>query len=193
MSGKVVIDKPSDEQLSLAKKLDGEIRHEWKISEKSIAKLGGLLSRMRQEKLWMLIANPETGEVYRRFDDYINAVTGDKVAHTKLYDMLAIHGMMQGPGAVDAKDVEEMGQSKAAEVARLDAKDRTPEIVEAAKTESVRKVKRLVQEKLPPEERKYVLGTYELSGADCVFLGLQSVPGMTRSDVDDLPIEDDAP
>jgi hypothetical protein len=39
----------------------------------------------------------------------------------------------------------------------------------------------------------YVLGTYELSGADCVFLGLQSVPGMTRSDVDDLPIEDDAP
>jgi len=165
-----------------AARLDVKIRQEWQESERSMVRLAGLLSRMREQALWTYLIdlrptckacgrqklpcrNPCTcvepefapgTKPYARFSDYVTAVTG--LAHTTLYDRLAIYGLTQGSDALDPKDVEEMGAKNAAEIAKLDPKDRTEDVIEAAKKESTRKVKKLVQEKLneklDPEERK---------------------------------------
>jgi hypothetical protein len=153
-----VIQAPNSERSASANRLDVEIRREWQKSQTSLLKVSGMLATMRNEKLWIELINPETKDAYKRFSDYVCEVTGNKIAHTKLYELLAIYGLTQGEDALDPKDVDEMGAKNAAEIARLDPKDRTPEVVESAKKESTRKLKKLVQEKLneklDPEDRK---------------------------------------
>jgi hypothetical protein len=148
----------STERTEAANSLDVQIRKEWQKSEGSLIRLSAMFNRMRDEVLWAELIDMDTKDPYRRFSDYVYAVTGKKVGHTRLYDMLAIYGLTQGPDALDPKDVDEMGSKNAAEVARLDPKDRTPDVVEAAKKESTRKLKKIVQEKLneklDPEDRK---------------------------------------
>ena len=178
-----------NELTGMANKLDVKIRQEWQESERSMVRLAGLLSKMREKALWSYLIDIRTrckhcdklksasvqqargnqctcvepefatgNKPYRRFSEYVSAITGSGMAHTKLYDMLAIYGLTQGEDALDPKDVEEMGPKNAAEVARLEPGDRTPDVIEAAKKESTRKVKKIVQEKLneklDPEERK---------------------------------------
>jgi hypothetical protein len=153
-----VIEPDEQEQAEAAKRLDVKIRLEWQASERSLVKVAGSFTKMRDEKLWLRLVDIGTKKAYKRFEDYVTAVTGNRIARSKLYELLSIWGLTQGADALDPKDVEEMGPKNAAEIARLDAKDRTPEVVEKAKKESTRKLKKLVQEKLneklAPEERK---------------------------------------
>jgi hypothetical protein len=155
LGGEVVETSRVDE--ALARKIDGEVRHEWKSSQRSLTRLAGLLNELR-DGLWTLLADPDTKQGFKRFDEYVANVTGDKISHHRLYDLLSVWGLTQGPSALSRFDVEEMGRGRAVEVARLAPKDRTPEIVEAAKREPLRKVKARVQEKLNeaavPEEHR---------------------------------------
>jgi hypothetical protein len=121
------VQSPNTARAESANRLDVEIRREWKNSESSMVKVAGMLATMRNEKLWLELVNVETKEPYKRFSEYVCDVTGNKIAHTKLYDMLSIWGLTQGDDALDPKDVAEMGTKNAAEIARLDAEDRTPD------------------------------------------------------------------
>jgi hypothetical protein len=140
--------------------LDEEIRHEIELMQTSLSKVAEMLLKMREERLWTYLVNPTTKVPYRRFDEYVSSVTGDEIAHTKLYDLLAISRLSVGPNAIPPETVQKLGRIKSAEIARLEPQERTPELVQELLDRSVAVVKQRVQEiiniSLPPDERRDV-------------------------------------
>jgi hypothetical protein len=83
------------------------------------------------------------------------------MARKRAYDVLGCFELTQGDNPIPASEVRRMGISRAAQVARLEPTDRTPEIRKAAVTRSVLEVRNQVQQKLnaklPPTEHKPIL------------------------------------
>ena len=134
-------------QLALARRLDNEIRREWEVAKGSLIKMVCLLHKLREGRLWMLLTDRQHKRGFKRFDDYMRTVCG-KMSRTKLQDLLAIHGLLMGPTALSAEDVEEMGPSRARQLARLKPEDRTADLIDSAKTEPVTAIRQKVQQKM---------------------------------------------
>jgi hypothetical protein len=144
---------PGHEVLTVqAKLLDGQIRAAVTAVHYSLTELGRLLTQMRQLALWQYL--PDS---YRGWEHYVQEVIGSR-AHSSLYEIVAAHTLTQGACAVPPAVVNRMGVKRAAQVARLEPQHRTPEIVQAAMTESVVAVRNRVQaklnESLPADEQK---------------------------------------
>ena len=107
--------------------------------------------------MWRFISLRGHKEGFKTWEDYATFLLGP-ISHGKIHEMVKAHMLTEGENPIAKKDVDKMGVKNAAEVARLEPKERTPDIVEAAKTQSTAVVKQKVQEKinlsLPEEERK---------------------------------------
>jgi len=123
-----------------AQQLDLDIRRELECVTKSLTSLAAMLARMRDERLWQFLPG------FRRFEDYVRHVLGD-VARGKIFELLAIHELTEGRNSIPAEVVERMGFKKAAELARLEPQDRTPDLVKAALVDTVPRIRQKVQEK----------------------------------------------
>ena len=144
---------PAKKQTLVArsKQLDREIRREVGSLDRSMTKLAGMLAKMRAEHLWQYLRG------FHKFEDYAQHVLG-KMARSKVFNLVAIHGLTEGPNPIPAEMVERIGHKKAVELARLSPEERTPDMVKSAMEDALPVVRRRVQEKLneslPPEQRK---------------------------------------
>jgi hypothetical protein len=140
-----------------ARQLDHEIRAVVLDARKSFVKLGQLIAKMRERQLWTHLLDREGKQKYRSLEDYVMSAVGP-MARGKYFQIIAAHSLTEGENAIPATTVERMGPVKAAEVARLEPKDRTPDIIEAATKEPVGVVRNKVQaklnESLPLEETR---------------------------------------
>src|SRR5438128_6759713 len=105
-----------------AKQLDQEIRREVGSLDRSMTKLAGMLAKMRAEHLWQYLRG------FRKFEDYAQHVLG-KMARSKVFNLVAIHGLTEGPDPIPAEMVERLGRKTAVELARLSPEERTPDMV----------------------------------------------------------------
>lgn len=137
-----------------ARRLDQEIRSAINTAQRSLIEVGALLARMKERSLWEHLPGG-----YRRWDDYVRDVIGP-MSRSTVYEMLAAHALTLGTNPVPAATVNRIGVKKAAELARLEPHERTPELIEAAVTEPLPSVKKRVQdrinENLPLDQRKEV-------------------------------------
>lgn len=150
--------KDKRELVARAKYLHEEIQREYSVVQRSLTKLASLLGKMRQYHLWQYIEDPMHKRGFTRFEAYIESVLGPAMGRTKVYDLLAISELTEGPNPISPESIERMGRIKAAEISRLEAAQRTPEMVKSAIEDPVPVFRRRVQEKinqtLPEEERR---------------------------------------
>jgi len=143
-----------------AKQLDTDIRRECALVQRSITKLAEMLAQMRERELWKYLRDPLHKGAYKRFEEYAQAALGP-LSRTRVYSLLAIRELSQGPNPIPPETIERMGRVKANELARLSPEQRTPDVIQSAVEDTVPMVKQKVQEKLnmarPPEERKEAL------------------------------------
>jgi hypothetical protein len=153
VKGEVVIPTEIKKRAIEAQQLDREIRSQWKSAEQSITKVAKLLNKMRESQFWQHLS----GRHYRSFHEYVESVTGAELSRSRMFELLAAHGLTEGENPVPAKDVDKLGIKKAAQLARLEPNQRTAEIVRKAVNSSLREVTRAVEEKinetLLPEEQ----------------------------------------
>jgi len=122
--------------------------------------LGKLASDLRKDSLWKHVTDGNGRPRFRQWTEVLEAVLG-RMARKRAYDVLGCFELTQGDNPIPASEVRRMGISRAAEVARLEPTDRTPEIRTAAVTKSVLEVRNQVQEKLnaklPKDKQKAML------------------------------------
>jgi hypothetical protein len=180
MNGEVLPSaKDKGELLATAKQLDAEIRRECSLVECSVTKLGVLLSKMRQLHLWKYVLDETHKTGFRRFDEYVTSVFGSTMGHSRIYDLLAIHGLASGPNPIAPETIERMGRVKATELARLSPEERTPDMLKCCLEETVPVVRRKVQAKLnvnlPTDEQK-----------EATVLFAINLPESTRNELEEL-------
>jgi hypothetical protein len=165
--------------LAMAKQLDAEIRHECALVQHSVTKLGSLLSKMRQLHLWKYVSDKNRKAGFRRFEDYVNSVLGSTMAHSKIYDLLAIHELTCGPNPIAPETIERIGRVKAVELARLAPEERTPDMLKCCLEETLPVVRRKVQAKLnmnlPADEQR-----------EATVLFAINLPESTRDELEEL-------
>jgi len=151
MSG---LNKRAAELAEQAKQLDRQIRAVIEATHRSLTELGAMLFRMRELRLWQHLP----GE-YTRFEDYVRDVVGP-MSRSTLHETVTAYSLIHGSNPIPAAMVNDMGIKKAAELARLEPAERTPELIQAALEERLpivrKKVQDRINEKLPPDERKEV-------------------------------------
>ncbi len=171
--------KDKRELLERGKELDAEIRRECSLVQHSVTKLGALLSKMRQLHLWKYVSDKTHKTGFRRFDEYVTSVLGSTMGHSRIYDLLAIHGLASGPNPIAPETIERMGRVKATELARLSPEERTPDMLKCCLEETVPVVRRKVQAKLnmnlPTDEQR-----------EATVLFTINLPESTRNELEDL-------
>lgn len=147
VTGEVVVPAEVKKQAIEAQKLDREIRLQWKSAKQSITKLAQLLNRMRESRAWQHL----NAQHYRTFHEYVESVTGAELSRSRMFELLAAHGLTEGENPVSTRDVDKLGIKKSVQIARLEPRQRTPELIRKAVNCSLREVTRAVEEKLNAE------------------------------------------
>jgi len=129
--------------------------------QESFLDLAGILADLRADGLWKHITDARGRRRFHQFPEVVEAILGSKARKT-IYDHLAADSLTQDKtNPIPAAEVNRMGISRVAQVARLEPTDRTPEIRKAAVTKTVLEVRNQVQQKLnaklPPTEQKPML------------------------------------
>jgi hypothetical protein len=144
-----------------ARELDRQIRTRLQEAERSLIEVGRLLTQMRESGLWKYLPVRYSG-----WEDYVNSVMGPR-ARSTLHETVAAYSLTRGSHPIPPDVVNKMGVKRAAQVARLEPEERTPEIREAATTAPVAVVRNKVQAKLntklPPDERRPMLKMFAIN------------------------------
>ena len=146
---------------AMAMQLDSEVRTHVATCVTSITAIGKALEKLRDKKLqlWRFISDKKHKHGFKTWEEYANDRIGP-MSHGKMYELVAAASLTEGENPIPKATVDKMGIKKAAEVARLEPQDRTPDIVKAAADPKVQvaTIKERVQEKinltLPADERK---------------------------------------
>lgn len=140
-----------------AKQLDREIRAKAKILREDWTELGALLARMKERHLWQHLP----GKQYKSFEEYATAAMGQTISRSRGYELVTAYMLTTGENPIPAEEVKRYGVKRAAEVARLEPEQRTPEIREIATTQPVMVVRNRVQAvlnaELPADEQRPML------------------------------------
>lgn len=130
-----------------ARELDDEIHGIIRETRQSFLRLGQSIVKMRDQRLWLHLLDPQGNRRYDSLEAYVMSVMGP-MARGKYFQIVAAHTLTEGENAIAPKIVEKMGIVKAAQIARLSPKDRDPDIIESALKDTVPIVKQKVQAKL---------------------------------------------
>jgi hypothetical protein len=140
-----------------AMELDAKIRAKWEIGKQAFLDASIMLKTMWKDQLHRFIPKKGSKKGYESFEEYVDNVTGG-MARGKVYQLLAIAGLLEGPNPLPEHVVRDMPQGNAYELTRLEPQERTPDIVEAAVSDPPAELKQKVQAKinmtLPEEERR---------------------------------------
>jgi hypothetical protein len=149
-----------------ANALDQKLRKRWSEGVTAFLDSAKMLKQMHDEQLHRYVFKPNSRKHFEAFDEYVDDVTHG-MARGKVFELLGIGKLLEGPHALPEEEVAKMPQKSAYELSRLEPQHRTPEIIKAAQEEPVEKVKQRVQEKinmhLPPEDRKEILVLFAIN------------------------------
>jgi hypothetical protein len=152
-----------------AKQVDQKIRAAVKTLRGSCTELGALLARMKDRHLWRFLP----GNKYRSFEDYATAALGQSMSRSRVYELVAAHMLTEGTNAIPAATVARMGIKKAAELARLEPAQRTPQLVRTAVEQSLPVVKRVVQARInmyvPPDQQREMTQLFSINLPDSII------------------------
>jgi hypothetical protein len=141
-------------KMAEAGQLHQQIVTEWALVNKSITRVAASLKRMRDSGLWKYLH----ARRYQSFHEYVKSVTGAELGQSRMYELLAAHGLTEGENSIPPETVNEMGIKKAAQLARLEPQQRTPDVVKKVVEAPLFEAKRIVQEtinsSLPREQRR---------------------------------------
>ena len=143
---------------SRAKEVDAQIASGIDGVQESFIHMSKLLAEVAEKKLWLYLADPRPKKKgFKNIEDYATWRFG-KMKHTKVYDLIAISTLTEGPNPLTTKQIKKLGPKKAAALARMEPEKRTPEIVAKASEATFVEVSAMVQasvdEGLPEDQRR---------------------------------------
>jgi hypothetical protein len=142
-----------------ANQLHTEAAHEVSSASQSIVRLGKLVAKLKDPRYrrWELVSVKGHKNGFKSWGAYSEFLLGP-ISRGKLYELVEAASLTEGPNALPAKTVRELGVKKAVEVARLKPKDRTPAVIQTIRESSLPKAKHVVQTiinmDLPEEDRR---------------------------------------
>jgi len=123
----------------------------------SFLDMSKLLAEVAEKKLWLYLPDPRpNSHGFKNIKDYGNYRFG-KMGKSKVYELISIAALTEGPNALTEKEIRKLGPKKSAALARMEPEKRTPEVIDKATTLTFAEVDAMVQESvnedLPEDQR----------------------------------------
>lgn len=129
--GKIVSVKPDPKRHTKAMAEHGKIMADMENAKTSFVRVAARLAKMQTSDLWRDVTTPQHKHGFSDWDTYQSVVCG-AIGRTRFYELLSVHRLSQGEGALAPGLIKQMGISRAVQVSRLPPEKRTPELLEAA-------------------------------------------------------------